>query len=427
MQKLKKLNNLPISDHLTREDKILILCARVYMPSERREVLKSLLEQLSDWDLLLEKAIYQRLVCLVAHHLRSEELSAFVPQSIQQTLHNIYYTSLVRNMLLQNELSKLLSSFQQEGIPNIVLKGAAMLGNVYQDISLRSMGDMDILVHPDHLNQAVDVALEQGYSHITSPHSQETARKKLRHLATMQNRETRITLEIHQHIEDVDSPYHFDLRNFWDRAHRINISGADTLILAPEELLIHLSLNFIRDRHYDSRNAIGQLCDISEVITYFRESLNWNLLETMAKELGIESTLHCALYICKQVLDANVPTNVLSSIQPSGFNTSILTLFINRRIFDTRDWILLDWMAPKRKYNLYKSMLTIIYKILRIPLQVFREDGFRKRKLIYYIYLIRNTIPELMKHLKTPSKLREDVILDRWLHDLYNDRTRPAS
>jgi len=423
MKTINELNDMVISDHLTREDRILIHCARVNMSPERYEVLKNLLAEAPDWDLLFEKANYQRLGCMISHHLRSEDLSAFVPQLLLQKLHNIYYSSLVRNMLLQNDLSQLLSSFYQEGIPNIVLKGAAMLGNVYQDISLRPMSDLDILVHPDHLDQAVDIALRHGYSHIHTPHAQEIAREKLRHLATMINHEKRIILEIHQHIEDVDSAYHFDLHKFWNRAQHVNISGADTLILAPEDLLIHLSLNFIRDRHYDSRNAIGQLCDISEVITYFSESLNWNLLETTAKELGIEPTLHCALYICKQLLGTDVPANVLSRIQPSGFNRSIITLFINRRILDTREWVLLDWIAPINKYSLYGALQAIIYRTFYIPKKVFQENGSRRRKLTHYTGLLGYMVPKLIKSLLKPSGLREDLVLDRWLHDLYRSNT----
>jgi len=133
MKTINELNDMVISDHLTREDRILIHCARVNMSPERYEVLKNLLAEAPDWDLLFEKANYQRLGCMISHHLRSEDLSAFVPQLLLQKIHNIYYSSLVRNMLLQNDLSQLLSSFYQEGIPNIVLKGAAMLGNVYQD------------------------------------------------------------------------------------------------------------------------------------------------------------------------------------------------------------------------------------------------------------------------------------------------------
>jgi len=413
---------------LSREDKLLIHCARLNLSPARREALKDLLAGKLDWDLLLEKATWHRLLCLVSHHLRNADLSAFVPQLVLQKLQRIYYLSLARNMLLQDGLSQLLSALNnEEGIPVIVLKGPALLGSVYQDISLRPMSDLDILIRPEHLDRAEAIALRQGFVYIASRRSQELARMKVRHLANMVHNQKRIPLEIHQHIVDLDSPYHFDLSSFWARAQHVTILGASALTLAPEDLLIYLGINFLRDRRYSSVSAIGQLCDISEVILHYGDSLNWNLIEKAAKEYGIAPTLHCVFYICEQLLGTQVPASVLARLQPLGFDPSIATLFIHRRLLSTMDSVPLDLMAPRSRYSRYRALLAIINKLFHIPLRIFQEHESRGRRISYYFRLMKDMVPALARLLLRPVELKQDLLLDRWLHDLGSDNTRTMS
>ncbi len=409
---------------LSRADELLIHCARLDLSQARREALKGLLAEELDWDLLLEKATWHRLICLVSYHLKTADLSTFVPQPVLQKLQRINYLSLARNMLLQDELSHILAAFNKEGIPVIVLKGAALLGSVYQDISLRPMIDLDILVQSEHLDRAEAIAFCQGFVYIHSRHSQEIARIKVRHLANLMHVKKRIALEIHQHIVDPDSPYHFDLGGFWTRAQPVTMSGAGALTLAPEDLLIHLSINFLLDRHYQSNSALGQLCDISEIILHYDNALNWNLIEEVAKEYGIAPVLHCVLYTCEQLLGTQVPASVLTQLQPLKFNPSIATLFIRRRVLDTKPWLSLDLMSPNLRYSRLRALLAIFNKIVHIPVRISQEQQeFRKRKISHYSKLSADIVPTLGRLLLRPTELRQDLLLDRWLHDIHRSTT----
>jgi hypothetical protein len=260
--------------------------------------------------------------------------------------------------------------------------------------------------------------------YIASRRSQELARMKLRHLANMMHVQKRILLEIHQHIVDVDSPYHFDLSGFWARARHATISGSSALTLAPEDLLIYLCINFLRDRQYSSSSAIGQLCDISEVILHYGDSLDWNLIEKAAEEYGIAPTLHCVLYICERILGTKVPASTLARLQPSEFDSSMVTLFIRRRLWDTKEWVPLDFMNPKGRYSRYRAALAIINKITRIPYKIFQERESRGHKISYYLRLMKYIVPALTRVMFRPVELRQDLLLDRWLHNLGSDSIR---
>lgn len=411
-------------DGLNREDELLTHCARLSLSQARREAVKDLLAEGLDWDLLLKKATWHRLLCLVSHHLRSTDLSIFVPQPILQKLQSLNYMSLAKNMLLQDELSHLSAAFNKEGIPIIVLKGAALLGSIYQDISLRPMSDLDILVKSEHLDRAEAIAFRKGYTYIHSRHSQEIAKKQVHQLPFVRNSKKGIVLEIHQHIVDLYDSYRFDLSGFWARAQLLKTLDADALVLAPEDLLIHLSIHFLFDRCYHSSNALGQLCDISEVILHYGDSLNWIFIYNFAKENGITAGLHCVLYTCEQLLGTQVPASVLNQLRPLDFNPAIAALFMRRRILDTKPWLPLDWMSSHLRYSRLRALLAIINKFFHIPARILEEEkGFREHKISYYSRLMTYIFPTLGRLLLRPTELRQDLLLDRWLHNIHRSTT----
>jgi hypothetical protein len=351
-------------------------------------------------------------------------MSKLVPQPVLQKLQHLNYASLGRNMLLQDGLSQLLSALNLEGIPVIVLKGAALLDSIYQDISLRPMSDLDILVKPEHLDRAEAIALHQGYTYMVGPNVQKDARMNNRHLPNLIHIGKRIVLEIHQHIVGSNEPYRFDLNGFWSRARPFRTSDTGALTLAPEDLLIHLSIKFLLDRHYRSNSALGQLCDISEVILHYGDSLDWNLIEKVAEEHSIAPGLHYALYVCKQLLDTQVPANVLGRLQPSEFNPTTAELFLRRRVLDTRPWLAHDLVASQLPYSRYRVLWAIIKRFFYVPEKISLDRGLRRYLISFYFKRMKNILPRLGRVLIRPKVLKQDLLLDRWLHDLFNSTTR---
>ena len=409
---------------LGREDQLLIHCARLELSQARRDAIKELTATGINWDLILERAAWHRLSCLVSHHLRTAGLSELVPQAVLQKLHRINYANLARNMLLQDGLSQILSAFNQEEIPIIVLKGAALLGTVYHDISLRPMSDLDILVQPQHLDRAEIVALHQGYIYTSGHNVQESFKANSHQLPFLIHHNKGIVLEIHQHIVDSNSPYRFDLGGFWHRARPISILGSQALTLAPEDQLLHLSIHFIQDRRYHSNSALGQLCDISEVILHYGDSLDWNLIEKFTEENGITSGLHCVLYACKHLLHTQMPDSVLRKLQPRDFNQALTHAFLLRRVLDTRPWLAHDLVASQHSYRHPRIFWAIIRRLFHVPEEVSLEQRIQTYLISFYFKRLKNIIPKLGRMLIRPKELKQELLLDQWFHNIFNSNIR---
>jgi len=112
----------------------------------------------ADWDSLIQFAIKHNLAPLLYHRLKT------IYPSVK--LHKAYLISARRNTRLYNDFSKIINAL--ENIPVIVLKGAHLAQNVYANIALRPMIDLDILVKKTDLLKAGEKLLEMGYISGTS-------------------------------------------------------------------------------------------------------------------------------------------------------------------------------------------------------------------------------------------------------------------
>lgn len=402
---------------MSGETALLVHCARLQLSGPRVQAMKDILAAGVDWDHLLQSANWQRLTPLLSHHLMSPELASFVPERIMPRLQSIHYQSLARNMLLQDELGHILSGFNKEGIPVIILKGAALLDTIYRDISLRPMSDLDILVRPEDIGRAEALVLELDYTYLVKP-DDGPADQQNRHLSNLGHRKKGIFLEVHRHIVNTDDAFHFDISDFWARARPVRKAKAEALVFSPEDLLIHLSIKFLSDRRYQSNAAVSQLCDIAEMINHYADSLDWELIVKTSREKGFAAGLYSVLYACQRILGTPVPTAVMQGIRPPQFDPAVMDLFLRRRVLDARPWLAHDLVDHQKSYSRRRALRAILGRSYGLAAEVFKGNG-HSRGHIFTTARIKSVVPRLFRLVLKPTELKEDLLLDRWLHDLY--------
>lgn len=74
--------------------------------------------------------------------METRDEHGILPARVKQKLREDYYLSAVRNTLLYQELAKILATFNDAGLPVIVLKGAALAQEMYGNIALHPMTDI---------------------------------------------------------------------------------------------------------------------------------------------------------------------------------------------------------------------------------------------------------------------------------------------
>jgi hypothetical protein len=403
---------------LRGETALLAHCARLRLSPRRVQAIKDILGAGVDWDSLLKTAAWHRLTPLVSHHLRSPGLAPLVPPAMIAKLSGVHYQSLARNMLLQDELCRLLAAFNKAGVPVIILKGSALLDSVYKDISLRPMSDLDLLVRPGDLGRVEALVLGMDYAYLTKKGNGAVSEGN-RHLPNLGNQKKGIFIEVHQHIVSTGDPGYFDISEFWARARPVRKQNTDALAFAPEDMLLHLAIKFLSDRRFQSQAALGQLCDISETIKHHADSLDWELIVSVSTSKGFAAGMHSVLYGCQRVLGTAVPAGFMQRLCSERFDPGVADLFLRRRVLDTRPWLAHALVGHRKPYSRRRALGGMFGRFTSLLTEALLRNGHQGSRGFLSLKRVKAVIPRVFRAALRPSRIKEDLLLDRWLHDLY--------
>lgn len=145
---------LPL-DQIPAELGVLLSAVRMRLGLAEVESFKAMLQRELNWEQLLEAGRWHRLHNVLFTALR--EVDADVPDHVMTSLEQGYRTNAGRNLKLTSLLFRLLGVFNEANIPVLVIKGLALAGPLYGDVALRRSGDVDVLIHPDQVQQAMEL------------------------------------------------------------------------------------------------------------------------------------------------------------------------------------------------------------------------------------------------------------------------------
>ncbi|OAD22691.1 hypothetical protein THIOM_001494, partial [Candidatus Thiomargarita nelsonii] len=266
----------------------------------------------ANWDSIFQASEKYRVTPLLYHRLKH----LGVPAPLMKKLKTAHVANLWINTDLYNELSKILSTLQQAGIPVIVLKGAHLAEKVYSNIALRSMNDLDILIRKTDLFAAEKKLLEMGYSSSRETDIEEVCAEFHQLPALIK---PNAAVEIHWTIEYPTSPFKIDVDGLWKRAQATTIAGVETLVLSPEDLLLHLCLHTAF--HHIFQFGLRPFYDIWETIRHY--NIDWEQVQLRSHEWDANNSIYLALYLAKTSFDANVPNEVLEKLKPASFDPRV--------------------------------------------------------------------------------------------------------
>ena len=280
-------------------------------------------------DILLQMQLLE-IAPLFFSHVAGTPVAAHIPAEVLHRLQEAYFLHAARNTIILEDLRAIIRMFGQRGIDAIVLKGACLAETVYDDIALRPMHDIDILIRKEDLCVAQEVLLGMGYGPLIRP---PVAEQILRHHHLIPfTRPGRPSVEIHATLTPSSGKCAMDMDGFWNRARSADFGGFTALILSPEDLLLHLCLHFSANHRF-SILEMRNLCDISETIKRYQAEINWETLADRARGYGTGKYVYCTLLMAVELFGAQLRPEDLYRI---GYDDS------DTQMTDTLTDLLLD-------------------------------------------------------------------------------------
>ena len=302
--------------NVSSEDRLIRASSRVNADPPERFIIHNTIRDGCNWGYIAKKARDNGVSSLLYLHVKKISGDSSVPNTILEELYEAYCEVTARAILFRTALKDLLKTFANKGIPVLVLKGMALIEDVYPDIGMRPVSDVDILVKEKDLSEVDECLTGMGYASSCRIQAKNLL-CSMAHLNSVAYSRRHVPLHVHWHIVNSTVPIYsykdLDIERFWRDARKTVISGIEARVLAPHHLLIHLSEHMLRH----SYDRLIHFCDIHETIQYYTgRGLDWDRLLHESQKMNIARVVYYGLAFTSNVMETQIPEKVLKALRP---------------------------------------------------------------------------------------------------------------
>jgi hypothetical protein len=227
-----------------------------------------------------------------------------VPAEILARLKDLSRNNTLNALRQAQELLQLVSRFQSQGIDIIPLKGQFLSHQLYGTIGMRCSSDLDILVHPDYLEETFRSLDRDGY--VCCLHGTKLTPRQMRHIRTnlyhleFIHESRNIYLELHWNLGSLWLPEQMAL--VWDHVTTNRWQNKEVRCLDQITQLLFLCDHGARHRF----TYLKWLSDIARIIACLTDE-EWTELLARSIPLDLRNTLVHTLFLVNWVYGVSIP------------------------------------------------------------------------------------------------------------------------
>jgi hypothetical protein len=257
-----------------------------------------------NWDRLFVLATEHRVLPVVCTSLLSSDLLS--PEI--RTEANAKLANHQRRVLrFSAVLSQILQKFEENEIPVLPFKGPALSQLLYGDPAMREFGDLDLLVHPQHVTRARTALGELGYE----PKLQLSPLCEREYLRTgyelvFGTEKEKNLMELHWQVLPRFYSVPFRTEAIFERSAETIFEGRTARVPSKEDLLLMLCV-------HAAKHEWWQLGMVRDIATLARFELDWNWIEGEACCLGVMRIVLTSLLLAGKLVGCDIPANFNSS------------------------------------------------------------------------------------------------------------------
>jgi len=213
-----------------------------------------------DWDYLVKLSSEHLVMTTCYCRLEQRQLLSFIPDELKSYLREITTINRNRNVKIAQEIKAIAAIFNENNIDYALLKGAALLvGNYYNDLGERMIGDIDILISDKHIDNAFYLLKKANYTSLIKFNYDN---KNFRHLARQVNQDKIAAVELHYSVLNTKHKIVLDDKKLL--LNTIDIDGIripNTYFLNLSNILTaQLNSNGYRFKSWHLKNIYDSLC-----------------------------------------------------------------------------------------------------------------------------------------------------------------------
>lgn len=248
-------------DTFCPEHRLLLLLLSPRKDDEAIGEIRTLCGQNLDWQYIVQKAELHSVAGLMAWVIGRLRLES-IPSDFSARLQMHYRENVMRNMVLTREMRNMLHLFKAHAIDSIVYKGPLQASEIYGNLGLRHLCDLDLIVRRQDLKKTIDVLLGNGFS-LCKPTTLGEIDRMLEDRSAYEcsfvNRTSGAFVEIHWQVLRRHSEMGVDADYIWRHALPVTVGGIETFSFSNE-------IKFFLSCLHNEKHGWGEfkfLCDIA--------------------------------------------------------------------------------------------------------------------------------------------------------------------
>jgi hypothetical protein len=254
----------------------------------RRKTLSIEADRIS-WDVVLQLASEHFVTPTLAWALKD---TRGIPEEVRDYLNITLDLNHRRNETIVDCLKAASSALNSVGCEPLLLKGGAAIlaDELYPDLSVRYLADLDILVPKARLSDA-SVALSKIDFHVMPESDRRWVRVDVRHahhLPALVHGGTGVAIELHRTISLAEFEPILPTVTALQRRVECNFRDIDFFVLCPTDRIIHNIVHSqLLHRHYEEGTVeLRQLFELALLAIKFGEAIDWQEVENRFRRTG---------------------------------------------------------------------------------------------------------------------------------------------
>ena len=243
-----------------------------------------------------------------------------VPEEARKKMHVAYLRAAEQNIRRYHCIGEVFAVCDDAGIPVIPLKGMYLAQYVYQDIALREMSDVDILVRQKDLDAFEDILVAAGF--MPMQQNKVPFLERGHHLRYIID-ESGLMIEVHWDLMDPGDDVRVDIEALWGRAKPLGYPRGFVRALSPEDLLLHLCVHLA---NHTFCLGLRGVYDLAMTIHAFMNIIDWNKLYDIAVTWNAVRALYVNLQLVADLLDVQVSKEYLERVKPRDFEEQYMEI-----------------------------------------------------------------------------------------------------
>ena len=295
---------------MSPEDKLILSCVKIKPSPAELDQLNQLIPLVEDWDYLAKTIIDRGIAPLLYIKLSLLANSHLIPKPITAKLQQSYYITLSRSTILYEHFKLLAGQFLANGIELIALKGIYLSEWLYQDIGLRQMSDIDLLVKPEDGEKALEVLAGMGYQSNGEDESDSDVKygEVVHYTPLVLNG---VAIEVHIKLHQDNEKYRVLVAKLWENATPVTVNNIKVLTLNAYDLLIHTCIHL--DKHFQQGHVqFTCFSDVTNLLEQNSDTFDWVELENTCKLYNCDKEVFKYILLVNKYMQATVPAAIIS-------------------------------------------------------------------------------------------------------------------